>query len=338
LLTLNYPKQVVIGDITVRDGFQHEEKFIPTRAKLWCLEELILAGFKRIEVSNFGNPRGMPQFADADELFKAIRASKRVKDKLDDVEMTAITIRERAVDRAIEARKEGYGPDRILMMVSTSPSHMFKNSGLGHKEYWAESERCIRKAHDAGIKVCGTVSTIWGCPIEGPTELQKAVEFTKRYLDIGADDIEHADHDGSAPPDKVYEYFSMIMDALPNPELHVAHFHVTRGWGLANVLAALQAGITQYESTIGGLGGQPSNFVDGCPVSGTGAYYYQDPNIVGLTSTEDMVVMMDEMGIDTGVDVDRVLEIGQMMEKIVGRRLRSECIKTGRIPKEPTGF
>ncbi len=338
MLTLNYPKQVVIGDITVRDGFQHEEKFIPTRAKLWCLEELILAGFKRIEVSNFGNPRGMPQFADADELFKAIRASKRVKDKLDDVEMTAITIRERAVDRAIEARKEGYGPDRILMMVSTSPSHMFKNSGLGHKEYWAESERCIRKAHDAGIKVCGTVSTIWGCPIEGPTELQKAVEFTKRYLDIGADDIEHADHDGSAPPDKVYEYFSMIMDALPNPELHVAHFHVTRGWGLANVLAALQAGITQYESTIGGLGGQPSNFVDGCPVSGTGAYYYQDPNIVGLTSTEDMVVMMDEMGIDTGVDVDRVLEIGQMMEKIVGRRLRSECIKTGRIPKEPTGF
>jgi len=338
LFTLNYHKKVLIGDITVRDGFQHEEKFIPTRAKLWCLEELILAGFKRIEVSNFGNPRGMPQFADADELFKAIRASKRVKDKIDDVEMTAITIRERAVDRAIEAKKEGYGPDRILMMVSTSPSHMIKNSGLNHKEYWAESERCIKKAHDAGIKVCGTVSTIWGCPIEGPTELQKAVEFTRHYLDIGADDIEHADHDGSAPPDKVYEYFAMILDALPNPELHVAHFHVTRGWGLANVLAALQAGITHYESTIGGTGGQPSNFVDGCPVSGTGAYYYQDPNIVGLTSTEDMVVMMDEMGIDTGLDVDRVLEIGHMMEKIVGRRLRSECIKTGRIPKEPTGF
>ena len=338
MFTLNYPKKVLIGDITVRDGFQHEEKFIPTRAKLWCLEELILAGFKRIEVSNFGNPRGMPQFADADELFKAIRASKRVKDKIDDVEMTAITIRERAVDRAIEAKKEGYGPDRILMMVSTSPSHMIKNSGLNHKEYWAESERCIKKAHDAGIKVCGTVSTIWGCPIEGPTELQKAVEFTRHYLDIGADDIEHADHDGSAPPDKVYEYFAMILDALPNPELHVAHFHVTRGWGLANVLAALQAGITHYESTIGGTGGQPSNFVDGCPVSGTGAYYYQDPNIVGLTSTEDMVVMMDEMGIDTGLDGDRVREIGQMMEKIVGRRLRSECIKTGRIPKEPTGF
>lgn len=338
MFNMNYPKKVTLGEITVRDGFQHEEFFVPTRAKLWCLEELILAGFKRLEVTNLGNPRGMPQFADADELFKAIRTSKRVKELLGDVELTAITIREKAVDRAIELKKQGLGPDRILQMVSTSPSHMYKNSGLDHKEYWAMTERCIKKAHDAGLKVNGTVSTIWGCPIEGPTELKKAVEFTKRYLDLGADDIEHADHDGSAPPNKVYEYFSMILDAIPNPDLHIAHFHVTRGWGLANVLAALQAGITHYESTMGGMGGQPANFVDRCPVSGTGSYYYQDPNIVGLVSTEDMVVMMDEMGIETGVDVDRVLEIGQMVEKILGRRLRSECIKTGRIPKEATGF
>jgi hydroxymethylglutaryl-CoA lyase len=103
------------------------------------------------------------------------------------------------------------------------------------------------------------------------------------------------------------------------------------------VLAALLAGINHFESTMGGIGGQPANFVDGVPVAGTGSYYYQDPNIVGLVCTEDMVVMMDEMGIDTGVDVDRVLEIGRVVEKIVGRRLRSECIRTGRIPKGPTG-
>jgi len=163
------------------------------------------------------------------------------------------------------------------------------------------------------------------------------VEFTKRFLDIGADDIEHADHDGSAPPDKVFEYFSMIMDEIPDPKLHIAHFHVTRGWGLANVLAALQTGITHFESTLGGIGGQPANFVDNCPVAGTGKYYYVDPNIVGLVSTEDMVVMMDEMGIETGIDVERLLEIGQTLERIVGRRLRSECIRTGRIPKKPTG-
>jgi hydroxymethylglutaryl-CoA lyase len=167
--------------------------------------------------------------------------------------------------------------------------------------------------------------------------LTKAVEFTQRWLDIGADDIEHADHDGSAPPNKVYEYYSMILDAIPDPSKHIAHFHVTRGWGLANVLAALQAGITHFESTLGGTGGQPANFMDGVPVPGTGKYYYQDPGIVGLVSTEDMVVMMDEMGIDTGIDVDRLLNIGRMMEKIVGRRLRSECVHTGRIPKGLTG-
>jgi len=333
MASLNYPEKVVLGDITVRDGLQHEERFIPTEAKLWLAEQLILAGFKRIEVTNFGNPGGMPQFKDADELMKRIRGSKKIENLLGDVEITAVTIRERAVERAIQAKQEGFGPDRILFMVSTSEAHHRKNSGLSLEEYWKMCEAYIPKAHDAGMKVCGTVSTIWGCPIAGPTELKAAVDFTRRWLDIGADDIEHADHDGSAPPDKVYEYFSMIMDTLPEPSLHVAHFHTTRGWGLANVLAALQAGITHFESTLGGLGGQPANFVDGVPVAGTGDYYYSDPSIVGLVSTEDMVVMMDEMGIDTGVDVDKLLSIGRTFEKIIGRRLRAECVHTGRIPK-----
>lgn len=330
---MEYPKKVTIGDITVRDGFQHEEKFIPTDAKVWMLEELILAGFKHLEVSNFGNPRGMPQFRDADEVFKKIRKSKKVKDYLDDVVLTAVTIRERAIERAIEARKEGYGPDRILLMVSTSESHQFKNSGLYLDDYWKMSEEWIKKAKDAGLKVNGTVSTIWGCPIEGPTDMNKAIEFANRWFDIGADDVEHADHDGSASPDRVYEYYSKMLSRVKDPHKQIVHFHTTRGWGLANVLAALQAGATNYESSMGGIGGQPANFVDGVPVSGTGDYYYNDPNIVGLVSTEDMVVMMDEMGIDTGLDIDKVLEIGKMTERIVGRSLRSESIKSGRIPK-----
>ena len=102
-------------------------------------------------------------------------------------------------------------------------------------------------------------------------------------------------------------------------------------------MAALQAGMTHYESTIGGIGGQPANFVDGVPVAGTGSYYYKDPNLVGLVSTEDMAVMMDEMGIETNLDIDKVLKIGEMNERIVGRRLRSESIKNGRIPKTLTG-
>ncbi len=334
---LKYPKKVVLGDITVRDGFQHEEIFVPTRAKVWVLEQLILAGFKRIETTNFGPPQLMPQFKDAEEVHQLLAKSKKVKDLLDDVELTAITIRERAAARALEAKKNGAGPDRILFMVSTSESHHRVNSGLSLDDYWKMCEELIPKAHAEGVKVCGCVSTIWGCPIEGPTELKKAVEFTKRFIDIGADDIEHADHDGSAPPNKVYEYFSMIMDAVPDPSLHIAHFHVTRGWGLANALAALQAGITHHESTLGGLGGQPANFVDRVPVGGTGKYYYEDPTITGLVSTEDMVVMMDEMGIDTGLDVDKVLETGRMVEKIIGRRLRSESAHSGRIPKTLTG-
>jgi hydroxymethylglutaryl-CoA lyase len=334
---MNYPKKVTIGDITVRDGFQHEEQFIPTAAKLWMLEQLILAGFKHVEVSNFGNPTGMPQFKDCDALFKGIRNSKKVKHLINDVKLTAITIREKAVERAIQAKLEGYGPDRILFMVSTSESHHLKNSGLSLKDYWKMAEEQIVKAHDAGIKVNGTVSTIWGCPIEGPTDMNKAIEFAQRWIDIGANDVEHADHDGSASPDRVYRYYSMLLDHFGKPDKHIVHFHTTRGWGLANVLAALQAGMTNYESSMGGIGGQPANFVSGVPVAGTGAYYYKDPNLAGLVSTEDMVVMMDEMGIETNLNIDKVLEIGNMVERIAGRRLRSESIKSGRIPKTLTG-
>lgn len=195
------------------------------------------------------------------------------------------------------------------------------------------AEKYIKEANDAGIKVNGSVSTIWGCPIEGPTDLNRALEFTKRWFDIGASDVEHADHDGSASPDRIYKYFSMVLDKFPNPEKHIVHLHSTHGWGLANVLAALQAGMTNFESTMGGLGGQPANFFDGVPVAGTGDYYSADTELAGLVCTEDMAVMMDEMGIETNLDVDKVLEIGNMVERIVGRRLRSDSIKTGRIPK-----
>lgn len=336
-MSFNYPKKVTIGDITIRDGFQHEDKYIPLEGKLWLAEELIMAGFKHIELTNMGNPVGMPQFKDADQLLKQLRKSKRVAHLIPDVSLTAVTIREKAIERAIQAKQEGWGPDRILVMVSTSESHHKKNSGLSLDDYWKMCEKWIPLAKEVGLKVNGTVSTIWGCPIEGPTDLNKAIEFTQRWFDIGASDVEHADHDGSASPDRVYKYYSMLQEKVGKTEKQIVHFHTTRGWGLANVLAALQAGMTNYESTLGGIGGQPANFVDGVPVSGTGAYYYKDPNLVGLVSTEDMIVMMDEMNIDTGIDIDRLLEIGIMNERIVGRRLRSESIKNGRIPKELSG-
>lgn len=184
------------------------------------------------------------------------------------------------------------------------------------------------------MKMCGTVSTIWGSPIGGATRLEDAVEFAKRWLSIGAHDIEHADHDGSASTPNVYRYYSMILDEIPDPKVHIAHFHETKRMASASILAALQAGITYFEATLGGLGGQPSNFMDDCPVKGTGEYYYDDPRYVGLVTLEDTLVQIDEMGIEHGFDVDRVLWIGKQMEKTIGRRLRSEAAINGRTLKE----
>ena len=334
------PKKVTIGDITVRDGFQHLEKFISTRAKTFYAEELIFAGCRNIEVTNLGNPYLMPQFSDAEEVpayLRSERFKKRCEKRgvnLDDVCITAVTIREGAVDQAIRLKEKGVGPDRCLMMVSTEEEHHFANSGTTLPVYWKEAERCIKKCTDAGLKMCGTVSTIWGSPIAGATELQDAVDFTKRWLEIGASDIEHADHDGSASAPDVYRYFSMILDQIPDTSLHIAHFHETKRVASASVLAALQAGITHFEATMGGLGGQPANFLDDCPVPGTGEYYYEDPRYVGLICLEDLLVQIDEMGIEHGYNVDRVLWLGRQLERTAGKRLRSEAAINGRTLKE----
>ena len=150
---LKYPKKVRVGDITVRDGFQHEEIWIPTEAKLYYLEELILCGVRNVEVTNFGNPVLMPQFKDAEELLKKIRDSKKLSKagiNQKDLTLTVVTIRERSVDRAIEARKEGWGPDRVLMMVSTDEEHHFANSGTTLPDYWDESQEVYRKSERCG--------------------------------------------------------------------------------------------------------------------------------------------------------------------------------------------
>jgi hydroxymethylglutaryl-CoA lyase len=335
------PRKVMIGDITIRDGFQHCEKFISTEAKIFYGQEMILAGCRELEVTNLGSPKTTPQFTDAEEVMKAMRndefrkrAAKKGIDIDKDVTLTCVTIRETAVDRAIEMRKNGYGPDRILMMVSTDPEHHFANSGTTLSQYWREAERCIKKATDAGIKMCGTVSTIWGSPISGATKLEDAVEFTKRWFSIGAFDIEHADHDGSANAADVYRYFSMVLDAMPNPEAHLCHLHETKRVASASILAALQAGLCRFEGTLGGLGGQPANFLGDTPIKGTGDYYYDDPRYVGLVCMEDLLVQVDELGMEHGYDVNRVLWLGKRMEKTIGARLRSEAIINGRTLKE----
>jgi hydroxymethylglutaryl-CoA lyase len=333
------PRRVTLADITVRDGFQHLEKFISTEAKKFYAEQLILAGCKHIEVTNLGNPYLMPQFADAEEVLAHLR-SDRFKRRcerggidLGQVVITAVTVREKAVDRAIALKERGIGPDRVLMLTSTDEEHQFAETGCTLPEYWEEARRATAKAVAAGLKMCGTVSTIWGSPISGATDIRDAIEFAERWLDMGAFDVEHADHDGSASAPEVYRYFSMVLDAMPEPSLHIAHFHETKRVASASVLAALQAGISRFECTLGGLGGQPANFMGDCPIKGLGEYYYEDPRFVGLVCLEDTLVQIDEMGIQHGYDVDRILWLGRQMEKTVGARLRSEAIVNGRTQR-----
>jgi hydroxymethylglutaryl-CoA lyase len=320
---LTFPKRVEIGDLTVRDGMQALEHIFTTEEKLAVVEDLILAGFEHVEVTNFGHPKYLPQFADAEEMLERLFQSKRVghllKQNGGKTLITAITINERACTRALDFKaKHGVGPDIVLQMVSTDPVHHKTNSGMSLDDYWKMTERCTKMVNEQGIQMCGTVSTIWGSPMEGArvTDLKRAVEFSKIYLDLGASYIEQADHDGSADPARVYEYFSMILDPdltgkWADPKYHLAHFHTSRGMGLANVLAALQAGMIRFESTLSGIGGQPANMIDGRLVSGTGKYYHKEHLLSGLVTTEDLVVMMESMGIDTGVDILKLLDIGR---------------------------
>lgn len=324
------PKHVQVGDITVRDGLQTLEHYVPADEKVRLAEDLILCGFPHIEVSNFGHPRFLPQFKDVEEvldrLFDSERAGDRLKQNGGETTICCVTINERAVDRALEYKaRKGRGPDYILQMVSTDEHHHRVNSGMSVEDYFKMSERCIQKAKQADVKMCGTVSTIWGSPIRGSrvTPQGKAVEYSRIYLDIGADYIEQADHDGSADPARVYEYFRMILDPeimgeWSDPKYHLAHFHTSRGMGLANYLAALQAGVVRFETTLGGTGGQPSNKMDGILTGGTGGYYHFEHLFSGLVNTEDFVVMLEAMGVGTGVDVLALLDLG--------RRFREETL------------
>ena len=230
---LPLPKRVEIGDITVRDGLQPLEHYFPTEMKVRLAEDLIEAGFKDLELTNFGHPKYLPQFKDVVEVLDGIFESKRVRERLaqhgGDVQIHVVTINERAVDRAIAYKEErGFGPDYLLQMVSTDEAHHRVNAGMSLDDYFEMSGRCIQKTHEAGMKMCGTVSTIFGSPMRGTrvTDLAQAVEFSKRYLELGADYIEQADHDGSADPQRVHEYFSMIFDpeimgAWADPKYHL---------------------------------------------------------------------------------------------------------------------
>ena len=354
-------RKVELSDISIRDGLQSLETVIDTDTKVKYLEGLILAGFKRMEATNYGHPKFVPFFPDATEVLKRLLNSETkapdgrtigemMKRNGGDVELTAVTIHESGAERAFKDFDAGHGPDRILQMTSTCPEHQRANSGKTHDQYFEMTEQTIKAAHSRGIVVNGTVSTIWGSPFEKfnkqytmEEKLDIAIKFVKRYLDCGADDIELADHDGSVTDyHKSYEFFSRVLDPeemgtgpdgrdYADPKLYIAHFHTKNmASALRNAAAALKAGIIRFESCMSGIGGQPANTVDGVTIEGREGDYYSDHFNHGLISTEDMVAMFHEIGVDTGIDLDRLIQLGKDFKTDVVDIFESNQRKLGR--------
>ncbi|GAW92963.1 hydroxymethylglutaryl-CoA lyase [Calderihabitans maritimus] len=327
-MKLQLPKSVQITELLARDGLQNEDRFIPTETKIYFVNACSELGFACVEVTNFSHPKYLPQFRDAEEVLKRIKRKPGVIYK-------CYGMSDKAFERAARAKEAGYGPDVMAFTLSISETHNLRNANRTHKEYWEQIPRWIKLAHSVGIKVDMALATVFGCPIEGPVPISRTFEFIERGLELGVDSVTPCDTTGEASPDRVFEFYSELRERFPDQDVHAAHFHDSRGMALANNLAALLAGVTKFESSLGQLGGQPAFIVDGVPGIGTGPNYCPS-ELTGNCSTEDLVVMFDEMGIDTGVDVDKVLELGRLLERVLGRDLRPYCTKTGRIPKGRT--
>ncbi len=314
---LKLPARIDVIDVTLRDGLQNEERYIPLEAKQYIAQSLIDAGFRRIEVGSLSHVKYVPQFRDIDELLLSLPAR-------DDVEYTILALNGKACERAVKLIGSGAKIDRVLVgQIATSASYARKNMNRTHNELFADAEKNVKLLHDAGVKkVVGNIGTIFGCPIEGKVPIERAFEFAERMFSIGFDEIEHSDPDGIATPKDIIDYFSVILGKYPDPSMHSLHIHDIRGAGIACYYAALTLGVGVFDVSVGGIGGQVANIVDNVPVKGTGDYYF-DTRRTGLVSTEDFVTMANAMGIDTGIDTAALYRLGMMMERILARQLSS---------------
>ncbi len=321
------PKKVKMVELLLRDGLQHESRFIPTETKAWFFNQLSECGYDTIEVTNFGHPRGVVQSRDAEEVLRGIR-------RKDGVKIKCYGMNKRAFERAAKIKQEGFGPDSVAFTISTTDEHCLRNAGRTVKQYLEEIPELVKIARENDFIIDMAIACVYGCPITGPVPIKKTIELIERGLDMGIRKFTPCDTVGWSNPVRTYEYMATLVDRFPDVDCHLAHFHESRGMAQANYFAAILAGATTVETSLGALGGQPAFIVDRIVGVGTGPLY-TDSDITWNGSTEDMLVMLEELGVETGVDIDKVLQLGRILEWVLERPLPSMSTKSGRIKPVP---
>ena len=292
------PARISLREVGPRDGLQNESP-VPTSAKVRLVDALSQTGVRRIEAVSFVNPRAIPQMADADDVWSAISRAPGVV-------YSALVPNLRGGVRALDA-----GCLDIETVVSASETHNRANVNRSTSESLDEIAQLIALAHDRGATCHVTVATAWGCPYEGDVPVQRVVDIARRAIVDGADGLSLGDTTGMATPTRVEALVGALRMAHADAPLNL-HFHNTRGTALANVLVALQLGVADFDASVGGLGG--------CPYA---------PGASGNVASEELVHMVEDMGVDTGIDLEALIEVAREAERIVGRELPSQVLRAG---------
>jgi hydroxymethylglutaryl-CoA lyase len=294
---------VKVREVGPRDGFQNEPEVIPTADKLRLIGMLADSGLSRIEVTSFVRPDVVPQLADASDVLAALEPRAGVS--------YSVLIPNRVgLENALEQRERF---QEASFFLSASETHNSKNVNRTIAESLAGLENTAAAALEAGLRCEGVIATSFGCPYEGDVPVDRVLEIASALAGFGCEEVGFGDTTGMANPRQVRAFFERVRAELAGVEL-TAHFHNTRGQGLANALAALDAGVTSFESSFGELGG--------CPVP---------PGSTGNVASEDLVSMLHEMGIATGIDLEKLLEAARGAQQVLGRRLGSHLITAGPV-------
>jgi hydroxymethylglutaryl-CoA lyase len=293
-----FPKRVTICEVGPRDGLQNEAQTVSAADKVRYVEMLVDAGVPAIEVTSFVSPAAVPQLADADEVFPAIR-------KREGVRYITLVPNQRGLDRALAA-----GVREIAVFTAASDTFAQRNIRMSIEDSLNVFRIVIARAHADGMQVRASVSTAFGCPFEGAVPAAHVVRLAQQLLDLGADTLSIADTIGVATPNQVIEVVSALLDAGITLDRFGLHFHDTRGTALANIMAGLQLGVHEYDSSAGGLGG--------CPFA---------PGATGNVATEDVLYLLDGMGIETGIDPVKLRDASRFIDGVLQGRVVSRAYR-----------